>query len=224
MTNKITGVINNNPNLTENLQSLCLDGEMSPGASLIGNIDGTRGPKGEKGDPGTTVYSELTDKPSIEGVTLEGDTSFEDLGLVIDDTLSTSSENLITNKAVSQAIETINNNMPVVETKTTEEWNNYLGYVPAAGSIIIYSDYSERTETIGDETHTIKIPNFKVGDGLAFVQDLPFVSEEIRVELENHLRDASIHVTLADKLFWNNKINITDSQEVMDEILIINRS
>lgn len=30
---------------------------------------------------GTTRYPELTDKPKIEGVTLEGDKSFHDLGL-----------------------------------------------------------------------------------------------------------------------------------------------
>lgn len=33
------------------------------------------------GPPGTTTYSELTDKPSIEGVELVGDKSFVDLGI-----------------------------------------------------------------------------------------------------------------------------------------------
>nr|DAJ90407.1 MAG TPA: nucleoid-associated protein [Caudoviricetes sp.] len=65
-------------------------------------FDGVKGDKGEKGDrgeqgvkgdrgeqgeqgiqglPGTTVYSELTDKPIINGVTLEGDKSLSDLGV-----------------------------------------------------------------------------------------------------------------------------------------------
>lgn len=35
---------------------------------------------GPKGDPGTTVYSDLSDKPQINGVTLVGNKSFEDLG------------------------------------------------------------------------------------------------------------------------------------------------
>lgn len=34
------------------------------------------------GSVGVTDYGELTGKPSIEGVTLQGDKSFEDLGLV----------------------------------------------------------------------------------------------------------------------------------------------
>ena len=53
-------------------------------------FDGAKGDKGDKGEqgeqgiqglPGTTVYSELTDKPIINGVTLEGDKSLSDLGV-----------------------------------------------------------------------------------------------------------------------------------------------
>ena len=53
-------------------------------------FDGVKGDKGEKGhqglpgvngQPGTTVYSELSDKPIINGVTLEGDKSLSDLGV-----------------------------------------------------------------------------------------------------------------------------------------------
>lgn len=47
-------------------------------------VKGDRGEKGEQGIqglPGTTVYSELTDKPIINGVTLEGDKSLFDLGV-----------------------------------------------------------------------------------------------------------------------------------------------
>ena len=40
-----------------------------------------RGEKGEDGDPGTTDYEELSNKPSINGVELDGDKSFEDLGI-----------------------------------------------------------------------------------------------------------------------------------------------
>ena len=49
--------------------------------------DGAKGDKGDQGlpgvngQPGTTVYSELSDKPIINGVTLEGDKSLSDLGV-----------------------------------------------------------------------------------------------------------------------------------------------
>jgi hypothetical protein len=68
-------------------------------------FDGAKGEKGDKGDkgekgeqgiqglpgvngqPGTTVYSELSDKPSINGVILEGNKTLSELGIVnYDDT------------------------------------------------------------------------------------------------------------------------------------------
>lgn len=59
-------------------------------------VKGDRGEKGEQGiqglpgasgKPGTTVYSELSDKPSINGVILEGNKTLSDLGIVnYDDT------------------------------------------------------------------------------------------------------------------------------------------
>lgn len=43
---------------------------------------GPRGLQGEQGLPGTTVYSELSDKPSINGVILEGNKALSDLGII----------------------------------------------------------------------------------------------------------------------------------------------
>ncbi len=50
-------------------------------------VKGDRGEQGIQGLPGTTVYSELSDKPSINGVILEGNKTLSDLGIVnYDDT------------------------------------------------------------------------------------------------------------------------------------------
>lgn len=43
---------------------------------------GPRGLQGEQGLPGTTVYSELSDKPSINDVILEGNKTLSDLGII----------------------------------------------------------------------------------------------------------------------------------------------
>ena len=43
---------------------------------------GDTGAKGDKGEPGTTVYTDLTDKPQINGVTLSGNKTSSDLGIV----------------------------------------------------------------------------------------------------------------------------------------------
>lgn len=115
---------------------------------------------------------------------------------------------------------------------TTANWNNARGFIPLAGEIIIYDDYETKTWTeqeYGETvTKTVNIPNIKIGTGNAYIQDLAFVDQKTREILINHINNQDIHTTLEEKLFWNNKVNIDDSQEVLDgeledETLIFNR-
>lgn len=89
---------------------------------------------------------------------------------------------------------------------TTANWNDARGFIPLAGEIIIYDDYETSSEGVN-------IPSFKVGDGQAYVQDLPFVNDDLRYELRLHTHNGQIHVSPSDRLFWNDKINIDDSGE-----------
>ena len=116
---------------------------------------------------------------------------------------------------------------------TTENWNNARGFIPLPGEVIIYEDYETKTYTVEEYgetvTKTVQIPNIKIGTGNAYVQDLAFVDEKTREILTNHINDNDIHVTLQEKLFWNNKVNIDDAyaqihQELEDETLIFNRN
>ena len=116
---------------------------------------------------------------------------------------------------------------------TTEHWNNAIGFIPMAGEIIIYDDYETKTWTVEEYgetvTKTANIPNIKIGTGNAYVQDLCFVDEKTRQMLLEHINNQNIHTTLQEKLFWNNKINVDDSRDVLDgelsdETLILNRN
>ena len=100
------------------------------------------------------------------------------------------------------------------------------------GELIVYDDYETKTyevEEYGETvTKTVNIPNVKVGTGNAYVQDLAFIADDIRDIVMQHIRDHDIHVTLQEKIFWNNKVNIDDDYdkvhgEVLDELLIFNR-
>lgn len=115
---------------------------------------------------------------------------------------------------------------------TTENWNNATGFIPLPGEIIVYDDYETKTYTIEEYgqmvTKTVNIPNIKIGTGNGYVQDLAFVDEKTRDMLIEHINNQNIHVTLQEKLFWNNKVNVDDSEdiavgELSDETLIINR-
>lgn len=116
---------------------------------------------------------------------------------------------------------------------TTENWNNARDFIPLAGEVIVYTDYETKTYTVQEYgetvTKTVNIPNIKIGTGNAYVQDLAFVDEATRELLLNHINNNDIHTTLAEKLFWNNKVNIDDvvdqmEQELEDETLIFNRN
>lgn len=116
---------------------------------------------------------------------------------------------------------------------TTENWNNAVGFIPLAGEVIVYTDYETKTyqtEEYGETvTKTVQIPNIKIGTGNAYVQDLAFVDEKTRDILIAHIQDHDIHVTLQEKVFWNNKINVDDAAEqvfgeLADETLILNRN
>ena len=65
------------------------------------------GGSGGGGGGGTSNYNDLTNKPKINSVPLTGNKSLEDLGIVnpvVDSELSTTSENSVQNKVVTQAI------------------------------------------------------------------------------------------------------------------------
>ena len=116
---------------------------------------------------------------------------------------------------------------------TTEHWNQAIGFVPLPGEVIVYEDYESRTLNIEENgemvTKTINIPNMKIGTGNAYVQDLAFVDERTRDLLITHINDYDIHVTLGEKVFWNNKINVDDAEEQItgeleEETLVLNRN
>ena len=84
---------------------------------------------------------------------------------------------------------------------TTANWNAARGFVPMAGEIIIYTDYSSYQKEVNGRIKTILIPGIKIG----------------------------VHVTLGEKIFWNNKINVDDAyeavhDELIDEMLVLNRN
>lgn len=107
-------------------------------------------------------------------------------------------------------------------TGTTEYWNGRLGYAPPVGTIIVYTDY--KTKVVDGET--IYIPGIKIGSGNGFVQDLAFIDEGVANSLLDHISDTSVHITEAERAFWNNKINVDDNEEIDEdtETLIFNRN
>lgn len=103
---------------------------------------------------------------------------------------------------------------------TTHYWDCLTGYIPKAGEIIIYSDY----QTIESGGYTTYIPGIKIGSGNGYVQDLAFIGNNDTNLIAQHMADNTRHVTAAERAFWNNKVNVNDASEVVEENLIFNRN
>ena len=91
---------------------------------------------------------------------------------------------------------------------TTATWNSQPQLVSAQGFIYIYADYRQNEQGIN-------IPAMKVGDGNAYLIDLPFTDEL----LYDHIADNVRHITQEEREFWNNKVRCYAS-EIQDDTLI----
>lgn len=91
----------------------------------------------------------------------------------------------------------------ILHIDTTENWNLQADLIAKAGHIYVYTDY--------EIINGVPVPAFKVGDGLAFLIDIPFASGNA-TDLVTHIQDDVVHVTDEERLFWNNKVTCFLSQ------------
>lgn len=130
----------------------------------------------------------------------------------VDSELSNTSANPLENRAIhraiAQAVESMQLHRPEVYFNTTAGWAAQSELVGQANTIYIYTDYQE------DEDGN-PIAGLKIGDGSAYLVDAPFLDT---LYLE-HINDTDIHVTPAEKEFWNNKVrcfySLTDNDTVV---------
>ena len=101
-----------------------------------------------------------------------------------------------------------------IKADTTTNWNERTTFIPNKGDIIIYLDKRN--------VNGVNIPGIKIGDGLAYGIDLPFVGDDIAVDLLAHINNTTVHITAAERVKWNNKINCEDT--VINETLVLTRN
>lgn len=107
---------------------------------------GEPGERGEPGEPGTTDYEDLINKPSINGTTLEGDVSLEDIGIgnvfTIKGSVSTPEDLPATGNSIGDVyyVESVMAGYVWIEVSGTERWEEL-------GEPIDLSNYYTKTET-----------------------------------------------------------------------------
>ena len=87
--------------------------------------------------------------------------------------------------------------------KTKQEWQLQGREISQRGVFYIYTN----NEIIEDENNQqIQVPGIKIGDGLAYICDLPFITDYLSQVLLNHINDRVAHITQGERQFWNNKV------------------
>ncbi len=100
---------------------------------------------------------------------------------------------------------------------TTAEWQSHSAYIAPEGTVCIYTDASSYTD--GNDNRIV-VPGLKISNGVNTIVDSPFIGDDIRKILNDHINDQIRHITSAERTFWNNKLNC----DLSDENLIFNRS
>lgn len=87
---------------------------------------------------------------------------------------------------------------------TKANWTAQTSLVSEYAAIYVYSDYATIYDDVGNPTY---VAGVKIGDGTSYVVDLPFITDEMTSLLLQHIGNGAIHLTNAEREFWNNKIS-----------------
>lgn len=166
------------------------------------------------------VYEEYIWLDDIQDYEKIGDTAVDLSDYVKEEELATVAKtgdyNDLTNKLVVEAntegvanddlkklqIGNVFYNVNVVHINTENYWNSVPTLISKEGHVYVYTDHSKD----GNKN----IPAVKIGDGVSYLIDMPFV-ESNYTALNEHIKNSQIHITENERLFWNNKVRCNDS-------------
>lgn len=177
-----------------------IKGKLSGIQQVNGTLSGAADVRGDLSTVTDVIadYNILANHPTFNGVEWVGDLTSEDVGLIVDPEVSSTSVNPPQSKAVYEAIanavEGLELKMPKIKFGTTVYWNTEQ-IISEENTIYVYTDL--RTDSQGR-----KIAGIRVGDGKAYLSDLPFL-DELYFE---HINDTTKHITNEEREFWNNKV------------------
>lgn len=123
------------------------------------------------------------------------------------DTGSTSNISIDVEAAIASAVDALKERTPPVYFDTKANWDAQTDLVGEEHAIYIYTDYQEKDGQ--------NIAGIKIGDGSAYLIDNPFLD----TIYYDHIQDMDMHITSAERAFWNNKVrayySITDRETLV---------
>lgn len=106
--------------------------------------------------------------------------------------------------AILEAIASIMRTCAPVYYDTEENWNSQTSLVAERRAVYVYSNHVYLNDGHGNQ---YPVPAIKIGDGTSYLIDMPFVNQDVAIQLATHINNTIIHVTGQDKENWNNKVS-----------------
>ena len=100
---------------------------------------------------------------------------------------------------------------------TTANWNAQGSLIAQEGTIYIYSDYFSYDY---GEGNIVPLAGIKIGDGSAYLIDMPFVTDGLTATLLNHINNHDVHITPQERAFWNNKVSSYIDPESTETLIL----
>lgn len=97
-----------------------------------------------------------------------------------------------------------------IENGTASYWQERRTYVPPKGTLVVFLD----AKTISGGRTVSKL---KIGDGKAYVVDLPYIDDDVMSKLNEHVTNPIIHVTQTDRNRWDNKVSCYETYDPESE-------
>ena len=110
----------------------------------------------------------------------------------------------INNVAIQQNVTLEQLGLKGIYYDTTAAWNMMPDMVGEEGYIYVYSDHERLEDELGN---VIYVPGIRIGDGMAYLKDLPFLSSGLADSLLKHINNTIVHITAQERAFWNNKVS-----------------
>jgi len=99
---------------------------------------------------------------------------------------------------------------------TTENWDRQADLVSEKGAIYIYSDHTRLEDDLGN---VVYVAGIRIGDGSAYLLDLPFVADGTASDIFEHITNTTIHVTQEEKDCWNSKVSLTLDEDDEENLI-----
>lgn len=106
-------------------------------------------------------------------------------------------------EAILNAVNHIMQTCAPVYYDTEENWNTARTTIAEKRAIYVYSNHRHIDDGHGN---LYPVPSIKIGDGTSYLIDMPFINQELEIELANHINNTEIHITQEEREFWNNKV------------------